>query len=59
MTAAAPISFEDAMAVATRHHEVQMWRAAQTVAAHLEPHQGRQEVLDCLGLADAVRPAGL
>lgn len=59
MTAAVPISFEDAMAVSARHHEMQMWRAAQTVAAHLEPHQGRQEVLDCLGLTNPVRPADL
>lgn len=59
MTAAVPISFEDAMTVAARHREVQMWRAAQTVAAHLALHQGRQEVLDCLGLTNPVRPADL
>lgn len=59
MTNEAPSLFEDSMARATRHHELEMWRASQTVVSHVPPHEGRQELLDCLGLTDVVRPAHL
>jgi hypothetical protein len=58
MTPAEPSSFEDAMALAARHQEVEKWQAAQTVTAHVR-QQDRQELLDCLGLSDVVRPVGL
>jgi hypothetical protein len=59
MTPAAPTSFEASMALATRHQQLQMWRAAQTVSSHIPVREDRQEVLDCLGLSDVVRPADL
>lgn len=47
------------MARAAQQQQVQMWRASRTVASHVAPHEGRQELLDCLGLSDVVRPTHL
>lgn len=59
MTHAVPSSFDDSMARAAQHHQVQMWRAAQTVKSHVLPRDGREDLLDCLGLTDVVRPEGV
>ena len=44
------------MAAAHDLQEVQRWRAAQTVRAHVGSGQGQDDVLDCLGLTDVERP---
>lgn len=41
-----------------RHHELEMWRAAQTVRAHVTG-EGLESMLDCLGLSEVQRPAAL
>jgi hypothetical protein len=58
MTPAAPSLFDLSMARAAEHHQIEMWRAAETVRSHVQPAD-REELLDCLGLTDVVRPAGL
>lgn len=58
MTHAAPSAFDLSMARAAEHHQREMWRAAQTVRAHVQPAD-HEELLDCLGLSDVLRPAGL
>lgn len=59
MTHPAFNSFDQSMARAAQHHEFEMWRAAQTVRAHVQHAGDRQDLLDCLGLTDAARPTGL
>ncbi|HVE98818.1 MAG TPA: hypothetical protein VNA12_06540 [Mycobacteriales bacterium] len=56
MTSTEPTPFNDALAIAAQHQELQMWRAAQLVKSHVSVRKGRAEVLDCLGLTDVVRP---
>ena len=56
MTTAARPSFEASIAAAHDLQEVQRWRAAQTVRAHVSSGQGQDDVLDCLGLTDVERP---
>lgn len=47
----------DAVLAATQqHHELERWRAAQTVRAHIAPDDGQDAMLDCLGLLDLVPP---
>jgi hypothetical protein len=58
MTQAAPSAFDLSRARAAEHHQLEMWRAAQTVLSHVQPAE-RQELLECLGLSDVLRPAGL
>ncbi|HVF21354.1 MAG TPA: hypothetical protein VNA14_14090 [Mycobacteriales bacterium] len=58
MTKAATPTFTDALTIAEQHHQLQMWRAAQVVASHVKVGQQRDEVLDCLGLSEVVRPPG-
>jgi hypothetical protein len=57
MTSAVRPSFEESIAAAANLQHVQQWRAAQTVRAHLDQGQGRDDVLDCLGLADVQPPS--
>ena len=57
MTSAVRPSFDEAIAAAADLQEVQRWRAAQTVRAHVLQGAGRDDVLDCLGLTDVVKPA--
>ena len=52
-------TFTDAITIAEQHHQVQMWRAAQVVATHVKVGQQRDEVLECLGLSEVVRPPGV
>ena len=58
MTTAVRPSFEESMAAAADLQHVQQWRAAERVRAHLSPGEGRDDVLDCLGLTDVERPVG-
>lgn len=48
-------SFSESSERLAQHQELQMWRAAQTVRAHVAP-EGLAAMLDCLGLTDASRP---
>lgn len=57
MTTAVRPSFEESIAAAADLQQVQQWRAAETVRAHLGQGEGREDVLDCLGLTDVERPA--
>lgn len=50
-------SFSEVSERLAQHHELEMWRAAQTVRAHVAP-EGLAAMLDCLGLTDAARPPG-
>jgi hypothetical protein len=59
MTSTARSSFEQSMAAAADLQLVQQWRAAETVRAHLAPSEGRDDVLECLGIADVERPVGV
>lgn len=59
MTDSAQASFNDNLERAAEHQQLQMWRAAQIVKSHVSPKQDRADVLDCLGLTDVERPAGL
>jgi hypothetical protein len=59
MTSSGTPSFSDAVLHAEQHQQVQMWHAMQVVNSHVAVEDQRQEVLDCLGLTDVVRPAGL
>ena len=56
MTSAVRPSFEESAAAAADLQQVQQWRAAQTVRAHIQQGPGRDDVLECLGLQDAVPP---
>lgn len=58
MTHAAPSAFDLSMARAAEHHQIEMWRAAETVRSHAQAAE-HQELLECLGLTDVRRPAGL
>ena len=49
-------NFTDALAIAARRERQQMWQAAQTVRAHVPAGEQRDDLLDCLGLADVVAP---
>jgi hypothetical protein len=59
MTDAVRPTHTQVIAAAAEQHEVQMWRAAQTVRSHVSVEQGQEAMLDCLGLQDVVRPSGL
>jgi hypothetical protein len=58
MTDSTHATFSDVLAQSNQHHEMQMWRAAETVRSHVKPAQGRDDILECLGLSEAVRPTG-
>jgi hypothetical protein len=58
MTLLPAASNEQRLADAADSRELEMWRAAQTVRGRVSEEGGRQELLDCLGLLDAARPAG-
>jgi hypothetical protein len=59
MTDTVQQTYSEAIAASHERHEVQMWQAAQTVRSHVSPEQGQDDMLECLGLQDVVRPAGL
>lgn len=59
MTDAARPTYSDSLLAAAAQQEVQMWRAAQTVRSHIRQDQGQEAMLECLGLKDVTRPAGL
>lgn len=56
MTDAARPFFADSIARAQQQQQLQMWRAAETVRSHVPLHQGREDLLECLGLTDVERP---
>lgn len=58
MTHAVPSAFDVSIARAAEHHQIEMWRAAQTVRSHVQPDE-REDLLDCLGLTGVLRPEGL
>jgi len=58
MTSSSRSFFSESLQRSADQHQQQMWRAAQTVRAHVPAEDGRDPMLDCLGLADAQRPAG-
>lgn len=59
MTPSAVPSFSDVVLQTEQHQQRQMWHAMQVVNSHVRVDEQRQEVLDCLGLTDVVRPAGV
>ena len=59
MADSAQTTFNDAITQAAQHQQMQMWRAAQLVTARVKVSHGREDVLDCLGLTDVVRPDGV
>ncbi len=56
MNTTARPSFGDTLTAAADHQELQRWRAAETVRAHVRLEAGQADVLACLGLSDATRP---
>ena len=56
MTTPTRPSYNDSLLAVADQQQVQRWQAAQTVRAHVAQGQGRDDVLDCLGLTDVVRP---
>lgn len=56
MTPSSQSFFSESVERAAQQQQVQMWRAAQTVRAHVAAEDGLDSMLDCLGLADAKRP---
>ena len=56
MALTASPNFTDSLAIAARRERQQMWQAAQTVRAHVPAGEERDDLLDCLGLADVVAP---
>jgi hypothetical protein len=59
MTDAVRPTYSESITAAAALHEVQMWRAAQTVRSHVSQDQGQDAMLECLGLQDVTRPADL
>ncbi len=59
MTDAARPTFSDTVARAEQMHQVELWRAAQTVRSHVSQDQGRDALLELLGLVDVPRPQGM
>jgi len=51
-------SFSETLQRSADQHQLQMWRAARTVRAHVAAEDGLDSMLDCLGLTDAQPPAG-
>ena len=47
---------DQVMAATAEHQELERWRAAQTVRAHVPTRQAQDDVLECLGLVDLTRP---
>ena len=56
MTTTARPSFGDTLTAAADHQELQRWRAAETVRAHVRVDADQADVLACLGLSDVTRP---
>ncbi len=57
MTTQVRPTHDEAMATAAEWQHLQMWRAAQTVRAHVSAEHGRDDLLDCLGLSEVTAPA--
>lgn len=49
-------NFTDSLAIAARRERQQMWQAAQTVRAHVEAGENRDDLLACLGLSNVEAP---
>ena len=50
--------FHESLERSAQHQQLQQWRAAQTVRAHVASNDELDAMLDCLGLADVERPEG-
>ena len=59
MTSAVRPTHDQTLAAAAEQQLVERWRAAETVRAMVGPDQGRDSLLDCLGLLDVTRPESL
>ena len=57
MTTPTQSFFHESVERSAHQHQVQMWRAAQTVRSHVPAGDGLDAMLDCLGLTDATCPA--
>jgi hypothetical protein len=57
MTPTSQSFFSESLERTAHLHELEMWRAAQTVRAHVAANDGLASMLDCLGLSDAQQPA--
>ena len=53
------LSFSESLDRNAQQQQVQMWKAAQTVRAHIPAGEDLDSMLDCLGLATAERPPPL
>lgn len=49
-------SYNASLEQSAQQLQMQMWRAAQTVRAHVPADAGLALMLDCLGLSEARRP---
>ncbi len=58
MTSPASPTFSQSFAQQEKAHDVEMWRAAETVRARVPDGEQRQELLGALGLLDVRRPGG-
>ncbi|MCA1711756.1 MAG: hypothetical protein LC789_09035 [Actinobacteria bacterium] len=58
MTPSTQAFFSESLQRSADQQQMQMWRAAQTVRAHIAAEDGLDSMLDCLGLVDAQRPDG-
>lgn len=56
MTSSVQPSYMESLQRSEEQQQLQIWRAAQTVRAHISVQDGLEAMLDCLGLADAQRP---
>ena len=56
MTDTARPTHTEQMAANALHHELERWRAAQTVRARVSPEDGQEALLECLGLIDLTAP---
>jgi len=56
MTSPATQTYSQSFAQQGQAHDVEMWRAAETVRARVSDPEGRHELLGALGLLDVRRP---
>jgi hypothetical protein len=58
MTSAATPTYLQTLSEADRAHEIEQWRAAQTVRNRVTDPEWRDELLGALGLLDVQQPVG-
>jgi hypothetical protein len=57
MTSAATPTYLQTLSEADKAHEIEQWRAAQTVRNRVSDPEWRDELLGALGLLDVQQPA--